>query len=334
MTDKKNAASISRRTALLALSASALALSPLSRVAAQANYPTKPVRIVLPFGPGGVADVTARIVADKLSNKLGQQFVIENMPSAGGITAARTVVNAAPDGYTLGLCSNGTAISVGMFRKLPFDPVKQFQMISEIGAFDLVFAVNAGSAYKTLKDVIDAAKAKPGKLNVGTIAVGSTQNLGAELFKSMSGAEFVIVPYKNSPDIVVALLRNDVDMLVEFPPAIEGQVRDNKLRILATSGEQRSPFLPDVPTAAEAGVPGYNVTSWNGIFAPTGTPQPVVDTLNKAIREAVAEPDVKEKFAKLGVRAEASSPDQLMQRLKSDIEKWSAVIKKAGIPQH
>jgi tripartite-type tricarboxylate transporter receptor subunit TctC len=123
-------------------------------------------------------------------------------------------------------------------------------------------------------------------------------------------------------------------MLVEFPPAIEGQVRDNKLRILATSGEQRSPFLPDVPTAAEAGVPGYNVTSWNGIFAPTGTPQPVVDTLNKAIREAVAEPDVKEKFAKLGVRAEASSPDQLMQRLKSDIEKWSAVIKKAGIPQH
>jgi tripartite-type tricarboxylate transporter receptor subunit TctC len=334
MTDKKNAASISRRTALRGLSASALALSPLSRVAAQTNYPTKPVRIVLPFGPGGVADVTARIVADKLSNKLGQQFVIENMPSAGGITAARTVVNAAPDGYTLGLCSNGTAISVGMFRKLPFDPVKQFQMISEIGAFDLVFAVNAGSTYKTLKDVIDAAKAKPGKLNVGTIAVGSTQNLGAELFKSMSGAEFVIVPYKNSPDIVVALLRNDVDMLVEFPPAIEGQVRDNKLRILATSGERRSPFLPDAPTAAEAGVPGYNVTSWNGIFAPAGTPQPVVDTLNKAIREAVAEPDVKEKFAKLGVRAEASSPDQLMQRLKSDIEKWSAVIKKAGIPQH
>lgn len=334
MTGKKNAASISRRTALLALSASALALSPLSRAAAQANYPAKPVRIVLPFGPGGVADVTARIVADKLSNKLGQQFVIENMPGAGGITAARTVVNAAPDGYTLGLCSNGTAISVGMFRKLPFDPVKQFQMISEIGAFDLVFAVNAGSDYKTLKDVIDAAKAKPGKLNVGTIAVGSTQNLGAELFKSMSGAEFVIVPYKNSPDIVVALLRNDVDMLIEFPPAIEGQVRDNKLRILATSGEKRSSFLPDVPTAAEAGVPGYNVTSWNGIFAPAGTPQPVVDTLNQATRAAVAEPDVKEKFAKLGVRAEASSPDELMQRLKSDIEKWSAVIKKAGIPQH
>jgi tripartite-type tricarboxylate transporter receptor subunit TctC len=212
--------------------------------------------------------------------------------------------------------------------------MKQFQMISEIGAFDLVFAVNAQSNYKTLKDVIDAAKAKPGKLNLGTIAVGSTQNLGAELFKSMSGADIVIVPYKNSPDIVVALLRNDVDMLLEFPPAIEGQVRDGKLRILATSGEKRSPFLPDVPTVSEAGVSGYNVTSWNGIFAPNGTPQNVVDTLNKAIRDAVTEPDVKEKFAKLGVRAEASSPDELKARLQTDIAKWGAVIKQANIPLH
>jgi tripartite-type tricarboxylate transporter receptor subunit TctC len=334
MSKKKNAAPISRRAALLALSASAVALSPLARAQAQAKYPDKPVKVVLPFGPGGVADVTARIVADKLSNKLGEQFVIENMPGAGGITAARSVINATPDGYTLGLCSNGTAISVDMFRKLPFDPMKQFQTVSEIGAFDLVFAVNAGSNYKTLQDVIDAAKAKPGKLNLGTIAVGSTQNLGAELFKSMSGADLVIVPYKNSPDIVVALLRNDVDMLLEFPPAIEGQVRDGKLRILATSGEQRSPFLPDVPTVNEAGVAGYNVTSWNGIFAPAGTPQAIVDTLNKAVRDAVAEPDVKEKFAKLGVRAEASSPDELRQRLKTDIDKWAAVINKAGIPLH
>jgi tripartite-type tricarboxylate transporter receptor subunit TctC len=325
------AAPLARRSFLLAGAAFALAL----RFAqAQAKYPDKPVKIVLPFGPGGVADVTARIVADKLSNKLGQQFVIENMPGAGGITAARAVINAPADGYTLGLCSNGTAISVDMFRKLPFDPMKQFQMISEIGAFDLVFAVNAQSNYKTLKDVIDAAKAKPGKLNLGTIAVGSTQNLGAELFKSMSGADIVIVPYKNSPDIVVALLRNDVDMLLEFPPAIEGQVRDGKLRILATSGEKRSPFLPDVPTVSEAGVSGYNVTSWNGIFAPNGTPQNVVDTLNKAIRDAVTEPDVKEKFAKLGVRAEASSPDELKARLQTDIAKWGAVIKQANIPLH
>lgn len=334
MMDKKNAAPMTRRRTLLALSASAFALSPLSRVAAQPKYPTKPVRVVLPFGPGGVADVTARIVAEKLSNKLGQQFVIENMPGAAGITAVRAVINAAPDGYTLGLCSNGTAISVGMFRKLPFDPLKQFQMVSQIGAFDLLFAVNAQSQFKTLKDVIDAAKAKPGTLNLGTIAAGSTQNLGAELFNSMAGADLVIVPYKNSPDVVVALLRNDVAMLAEFPPAIEGQVRDGKLRLLATSGEKRSPFLPDVPTASEAGVPGYNVTSWNGIFAPNGTPQQVVDTLNKAIREALAEPDVKEKFGKLGVRAEGSTPDELKQRMQADIAKWAAVIKQANIPLH
>ncbi len=334
MATTKNAAPMSRRTALFALSASALALSPLSRTAAQAKYPTKPVKLVLPFGPGGIADVTARIVADKLSNKLGQQFVTENMPGAGGITAARSVINAPPDGYTLGLCSNGTAISVSMFRKLPFDPVKQFRMVSQIGAFDLLFAVNAQSNFKTLNDLIDAAKAKPGTLNLGTIAAGSTQNLGAELFNSMAGADLVIVPYKNSPDVVVALLRNDVAMLAEFPPSIEGQVRDGKLRILASSGEKRSPFLPDVPTAAEAGVPGYDVTSWNGIFGPAGTPQPIVDTLNKAIRDALEEPDVKEKFAKLGVRAEASTPDELKARLQSDITKWAAVIKKANIPLH
>jgi tripartite-type tricarboxylate transporter receptor subunit TctC len=333
MSDKTFGGRIARRTVLLTLPALALALSPLA-AAAQAKYPTKPVKIVLPFGPGGVADVTTRIVAQKLSEKLGQQFVVENMPGAGGITAARSVVNATADGYTLGLMSNGTAISVDMFRHLPFDPMKQFQMVSQIGAFDLLFAVNAQSSYKSLQDVIAAAKAKPGKLNVGTIAAGSTQNLGAELFKSMSGAEFVIVPYKNSPEIVVATLRNDVDMLLEFPPAIEGQVRSGKLRVLATSGEKRSPSLPNVPTVSEAGVPGYNVSSWNGIFAPQGTPREIVDRLNAAIKEALAQPDVREKFAKLGVRAEGSTPDQLKDRLKADIEKWAAVIKKAGIPLH
>jgi tripartite-type tricarboxylate transporter receptor subunit TctC len=330
MSEKTLGGRIARRTVLLMLPTLALALSPLA--SAQAKYPKKPVKIVLPFGPGGVADVTTRIVAQKLSEKFGQQFVVENMPGAGGITAARAVVNAPADGYTLGLMSNGTAISVDMFRHLPFDPMKQFQMVSQIGAFDLLFAVNAQSSYKTLQDVIAAAKAKPGKLNVGTIAAGSTQNLGAELFKSMSGAEFVIVPYKNSPEIVVAMLRNDVDMLLEFPPAIEGQVRSGKLRVLATSGEKRSPSLPNVPTVSEAGVPGYNVSSWNGIFAPQGTPKEVADTLNVAIKEALAQPDVKEKFAKLGVRAEGSTPDQLKDRLKADIEKWAVVIKRAGIP--
>ncbi len=257
-----NMTKFARRTALLALPAAMiLALAPVGQ--AQAKWPEKPVRIVLPFGAGGVADVTARIMADKLSTKFNQRVFIENMPGPGGIAAARAVIGSTPDGYTMGLVTNGTAISVAAFNKLPFDPVTQFDMVSTIGLFDLVFVVNAQSEYKTLADFIKAAKAAPGKLNIGTIAVGGTQNLGAELFKSLAGVNVQIVPYKNSPDIVLAMLRNDVQMLVEFPPAVQGQVNDGKLKVLATSSPKRSPFMPNVPTVAEAGVNGYEVTSWN-----------------------------------------------------------------------
>jgi tripartite-type tricarboxylate transporter receptor subunit TctC len=300
--------------------------------AAQAKWPEKPVRIVLPFGPGGVADVTARIMADRLGKKLGQQFVIENMPGPGGINAARAVTGAAPDGYTMGLVTNGTAISVAAFNHLPFDPT-QFQMVSTIGLFDLVFAVKADSPYKTLKDVVAEAKTNPGKLNIATIAVGGTQNLGAELFKSIADVNVVIVPYKTSPDVVVSVLRGDAAMLVEFPPGIQGQVNDGKLRVLATSSPQRSALTPNLPTAAESGVPGYEVTSWNAIFAPKGTPKEIVDAMNAAMREVLAMPDVKEAFAKVGVTAQPSTPDELMARLKSDITKWNAVIEKAHIPK-
>jgi tripartite-type tricarboxylate transporter receptor subunit TctC len=333
MSDKLfESARIARRALLLGAPA-ALAMAAMPSVRAQAKWPNRPMRLVLPFGPGGVADVTARIVAEALSNKFGERMVIENLPGPGGINAARTVVRAPADGYTLGLCSNGTAISVDLFSHLPFDPVKQFEMVSTIATFDLVFAVGADSQYKSLGDFIAAAKAAPGKLNMGTIAVGSTQHLGAELLKLVSGADFQIVPYKNSPDIVVSLLRNDVQIMIDFPPAIQGQVNDKKLRILASSSAKRSPILPDVPTAAESGVSGYEVSSWNGIFAPKGTPKEAIDILNKAIAEVVATQDVKDKFAKLGAVAQASTPDELMNRLTSDIKKWDAVITKAGIPK-
>jgi tripartite-type tricarboxylate transporter receptor subunit TctC len=306
-----------------------LALAPLGP--AQAKWPEKPVKIILPFGAGGVADVTSRIMADKLGAIFGERVVIENMPGPGGINAARAVVNAVPDGYTMGLVTNGTAISVAAFNKLPFDPVTQFEMVSMLGQFDLVFCVNAKSEYKTLADVIKAANAQPGKLNIGTIAVGGTQNLGAELFKSLTNVKMQIVPYKNSPDIVVALLRNDVQMLVEFPPAVKGQVAAGDLRVLATSGPKRSASMPDVPTVEEAGVKGYEVTSWNGVFAPKGTPKEAVDAMNKAMHEVLAMPDLKAQFEKVGVDAHASTPAELMQRLTADIKKWNDVIDKAGI---
>lgn len=322
---------LTRRVALLALPAAALALAPLSQ--AQAKWPEKPVKIVLPFGAGGVADVSARIMADKLDKILGQRVVVENMPGPGGINAARAVVNAPPDGYTLGLVTNGTAISVAAFNHLPFDPVNQFAMISELGEFNLLFAVAADSKYRTLEDFIQDAKTSPGKLNIGTIAVGGTQNLGAELFKSLADVKVAIVPYKASPDVVVGLLRNDVQMLVEFPPAISGQVTAGKLRVLASTGATREPSMADVPTVQESGVSGYLVTSWNGVFAPKDTPKEVIDTMNKAMHEVLAMQEVRDHFAKIGVQAHAGTPDELMARLKDDIKKWDAVITAAGIPK-
>jgi len=320
---------IVRRHALLA--AAMLLLAPLST--AQAAWPEKPIKIVLPFGAGGVADVTARIMADKLSQKFGQRVVIENMPGPGGINAARAVITAPPDGYTMALVTNGTAISVAAFKSLPFDPVKDFEPVSMVGTFDLVFAVNSQSEFKTFGDFIKAAKAQPGKLNIGTIAVGGTQNLGAELFKSMANLNLQIVPYKNSPDIVVALLRNDVQMQVDFPPAVQGQVNDGKVRILATSSPKPSPLLKGVPTVDQAGVKGFEVISWNAIGVPKGTPKEVITTMNKAMHEVLAMPDVKEQFAKVGVVAHASTPAEMMSRLTGDIKKWNDVIDKAGIPR-
>jgi len=295
------------------------------------TWPNRSVKIVLPFGAGGVADVSSRIIADKLGDRLGQRFVIDNMPGAGGIAAAKAVLGAPADGYTLGLVTNGTAISAAIFNKLPFDPVNEFEMISTLGTFDLVFAVNAGSSYKTLADFVAAAKAAPGKLNVGTVNVGGTQNLGAELLKTAAGIDVQIVPFRNSPEIVVALLRNDMQMMVDFPPALKGQVDNGNVRLLATSGPKRSAFMPDLVTVAEAGVPGYEVTSWNGMFAPRTTPREVVTTMNAALKEVLALPEVKQRLLELGIEARPSTPDELMALYKADVKKWDAVIVKAGI---
>ena len=320
---------IARRTAWLGLVAMFVALAPQ----AQAAWPEKPIKFVLPFGAGGVADVTARILADKLSQKLNQRVVVENMPGPGGIAAARAVITAPADGYTMAWVTNGAAISVATFQSLPFDPVKDFAMVSMAGTFDLVFVVNDQSEYKTLSDLIKAAKDNPGKMNIGTIAVGSTQNLGAELFKSLAGLNIQIVPYKNSPDIVVALLRNDVQLMIDFPPAVAGQVADKKLRILASSSPQPSPLLPGVPTADQAGVKGYEVISWNGVGVPKDTPKEVIDTMNKAMREVLAMSDVQEQLGKVGVIAKASTPEEALARLTADIKKWKEVVDKAGIPR-
>jgi putative tricarboxylic transport membrane protein len=295
------------------------------------NYPDHPVRIVLPFGAGGVADVSSRIIADKLGERLGQSFVIENMPGAGGISAAQTVLAAPPTGYTLGLVTNGTAISTVLFNHLPFDPAIDFEMISTLGTFDLVFAVNATSPYRTLIDFITAAKASPGKLNIGTVNIGGTQNLGAELLKSAAGIDVQIVPFRSSPEILVGLLRDDVQMMVDFPAAVKAQIEDGELRLLATSGPKRSPSMPNLVTVAESGVKGYEVTSWNGMFAPRGTPSSIIALINATLKEVLAQPEVKRRLLELGIEARPSSPEELTTLFKTDVRKWDAVIINAGI---
>jgi tripartite-type tricarboxylate transporter receptor subunit TctC len=321
-----------RRFSRMLPGALAAALLPAQQTAfAQAHYPSRPVRFILPFGPAGVADVTSRLAAEKLGEKLGQRFVVENQPGPGGIAAARAVLSQPADGHTIGLVTNGNAISAAIYRALPYDPVKEFAAISTIGAFDLVLATNAGSELKTFGDFLKAARAQPGKLNVGTINVGGTQNLAAELLKASAGVDFQIVPYRASPDVIVALLRNDVQMLVEFYAAIKPTLLDNKIRAVATTGPRRSPFLQDVPTVAEAGVPAYEVVSWNGIFVRAGTSAEIINILNAAIRDMVAIPEVKQHYADLGIEAKASSPEELKARLVADIAKWSALIERAGI---
>jgi tripartite-type tricarboxylate transporter receptor subunit TctC len=331
MTQTLFRAGLTRRSAGFSL---ALAAAGLAAPAVRAQgYPARPVRVILPFGAGGVADVTARLVAEALGAKLGQNFVIENMPGAGGITAARAALSGGTDGYTLALLTNGTAISVPLFNHLPFDPLKEFVPISTIGYFSCYFMVNADSPFQTLGDFLKAAKAKPGTLNVGTINVGGTQNLTAELFKSMAGVDVVIVPFRGSPDVVVALLRNDIQLDIDFYAALKPTLEGGKARVIATSASQRSPELPNVPTVQEGGVANFDVTAWNGLYAPAGTPDAIIATLNQALHDVLADPGLKKRALDLGIDAKASTPAELDARMRADIEKWGKVIASAAIPK-
>jgi tripartite-type tricarboxylate transporter receptor subunit TctC len=232
----------------------------------QQAYPSQPLRFVVPFGAGGVGDTTARVVAEALSGKLGQRVVVENAPGAGGIAAARAVLSSPADGHTLALLTNGTSISVGLFKSLPFNPLNDYAPVSKLGAFEFFIAVKGGSPHRTLADLIKVARASPGKLNLGTINPGSTQHLSAMLLKSTAGIDFRWVPFKSSGDVLVALLRGDIDASIDAYVALKGNLVDGKVRALASTGPKRFPLLGDVPTAREAGAVDYESVSWNGIF--------------------------------------------------------------------
>jgi tripartite-type tricarboxylate transporter receptor subunit TctC len=311
--------------------AAALAVWTAASTAAQPLYPARPVRIIVPYGPGGVADTTMRIVADKLTQKLGQQFIVDNRPGAGGIVAAKAVAGAPPDGYMLHLTGNGTAISTALFRQLPYDVLRDFTPITITAWFDLIIATKADGPLQTVGDILKAARDNPGKLNFGTIAPGSTQNLSAELFKSMAGIDVAMVTYRTTPELVTALMRGDVQVGFDYYAGLIAAVSARQLKAVATTGGKRTPALPAVPTVGESGLPDYVVESWNALSGPGGMPDDIVRFLNRAVNDVLNLPEVKEKAMLNGMEARGTTPEEMRARMKADIAKWAAVIEKAGI---
>jgi putative tricarboxylic transport membrane protein len=302
-------------------------------VAAQhaSSYPNKPVRIFVPYGAGGVGDLTMRLLAQKLSDNTGQQFVIENRPGAGGSLSARGALSAPADGYSLAVTGNGQAISMTLFKSRIYDVLTDFSQVSVTGTFEMLLAVKQDSRFKTLQDVVEFARKNPGKLNLGAVNPGSTQNLSAHLFKQTTDTQVTIVPHKTTPELVTSILRGDIDIGFDFYAGFQGAIIDKQVRILATSGEERNPLLKDVPTAIESGFPAYVVTSWNGLASRAGLPDPILRKLNGLIVTALADPVLMEKGLRLGIDMRGSTPEQMRDRMAKDIVKWRNVIEKANI---
>lgn len=295
------------------------------------GYPTQPVRIMVPYGPGGVADIVARVVGQKLSDSLGQQFIIDNRPSAGGIVATEAVLKAEPDGHTLLWLNQGHAVSVSLFKSLPYDPVSDFAPISTVGFFGMALLVNGDSPIKTVAELIAAAKANPAKFNIGTTIPGSTQFIAAELFKSMAGLDIPTAPFKATPLIIAAVKSNDLQAMVEILAPVMSHIRSGSLRALGVTFDRRFSGLPDVPTIAEAALPGYEASAWNAVAAPAKAPRPVIDRLNREINTIMAMPEIRQRLQGLGVEARGSTPENLRRLLVSEIAKWKTVIERAKI---
>jgi tripartite-type tricarboxylate transporter receptor subunit TctC len=328
---------LSRRNAWRLIGASVIAAVATAEFViaaqAQANYPVRPVRIILPYGPGGVADVSTRLVAAKLSERMGQNFFIDNRPGAGGIVATKDALNFPADGYTMYLSGNGAAISESLFASLPFDINRDFAPVSLLAQFDMLLATKMETQFDTVQKLVTYGKQNPGKLNFGTIAVGSTQNLSAELFKMVTGVNAAIVTFRTTPELMTAIDRGDVDVGFDYYAAFSPMVAGKQIKIIATSGDKPSPLFTGVPTVKDSGYPDYVVTSWNALSVRAGTPADIVAKLNSQISTVLQMPEIGAQMADLGMEPLASTPDELTQRLKADADKWRMVIDKAGIPK-
>jgi tripartite-type tricarboxylate transporter receptor subunit TctC len=319
-----------KRLAIAALAAAAL--TGTQHAQAQ-NYPTKPVRLVVPSSPGGGTDITARILAPKLSELIGQQVVVENRPGAGTTIGNDHVAKAAPDGYTLLMGISTLAINAAVYKKLPYDAIRDLAPISQAVSVPNVLVVHPSLPTQSVKDFIAFAKARPGKLPAGSAGVGTNPHLSLELFNTMAGIDLLHVPYKGSGQGLVGLLGGEVAVMFPSLPTVISQIRAGRLRALGVTTEQRSQVLPEVPSIAEAGLPGYEATQWFGVLAPAGTPRPIIERLHKDVVAALRSPEVTKSLLNEGAEVVASNPEQFARYLKSETEKWAKVVKAAGVPQ-
>ena len=299
---------------------------------AQSDYPTKPLLFMIPQAVGGSTDLLARTIGQKLGDALGKQVVMENRAGANGIIGTEFVSKAAPDGYTLLVGGTGTmAINPFMYAKIPYDPVKNFTPVANFGYSTSVLVAHPSLPFKTIADVIAAAKAKPGQLKYASAGIGSSPHLSAELFKQMAGVDILHVPYKGSTPGVTATISGETDIMFTGVASAVGNIKQNRLRPLSINGPRRSPALPDVPTASDSGLPGFLADFWIGLFAPAGTPRPIITRLNTEINKIMASADMKERFLVNGIDATPGTPEQFGEVLAKDLERWGKAVRGAGI---
>ncbi len=294
------------------------------------TFPNRPLRIVMGFGPGGFADITMRLLGQKLTEITGQQVVIENRPSAGGMIAAAAVSSTAPDGYTLFVLSSAVTIAQSLLKTMPFDPRTAFAPVSTAAYFDLLILTKGDSPLRSIEDVLALARTDPAKFNIGTVVPGSTQNVTAELLRSVTSIPMTIVPYRSTPEVMTALIRGDIQIAVDSYAALKAPIDAGQVRAVAGTGDVRSPRLPDVPTLKEKGI-NAEVVGWNALVVPAATPPETVALLNRHINTAVATPEFRQRMLDFGTLAKGSTPEEMRARIVADIDKWAAVIKQAGI---
>jgi tripartite-type tricarboxylate transporter receptor subunit TctC len=313
----------------LALAAAVLATPNLAAPSFAQDFPTKPIRIIVPFGAGGPADVAARLIGNILQEKFGQAIVIENRTGAGGVIGTQEVVKSSPDGYTLLMMSNTQTANESLMPRAQrkYELMRDLAPIAPVYTSDLVIVVNPQVAAKTLREFIALAKSQPGKLNYASAGTGTPYHMAGELFKAMAGVDVVHVPYRNSGEARSGVIGGQVQMMIDAVTTMAPNVAAGQVRALATTGKTRSGVLPDVPTADEAGVAGYEATIWLGLMAPTGTPKPVIEKLNAAVREVIQRPDIVKLWKNQGAVPLSMSPEEFDKYLRGDIVKWAGVVK-------